>query len=37
MGRVITQTRGRAFQTLGGAFQTLGRASSFLLNTQKLG
>ena len=30
MGRVITQTRGRAFQTLGRTF-------SFLLNPQKLG
>ena len=33
MGRVITQTRSRAFQTLSGVFQTLGRAESF----QKLG
>ena len=30
MGRVITQTRGRAFQTLGRAF-------SFFSNSQKLG
>ena len=37
MNRVITQTRGRAFETLGRAFQTLGLASSFLLNPQKLG
>ena len=37
MGRVITQTRVRAFQTLGRAFQTTGRAFSFLLNPQKLG
>ena len=37
LGRVITQTRGRAFETLGRAFQTLGRAFSFRLNRQKLG
>ena len=35
-GRVITQTRGRAFQTPGRAFLTLYRAFSFLLNHQKL-
>ena len=37
VSRVITQTRGRAFQTLDRAFQSLGRAFSFLLNPQKLG
>ena len=37
LGRVITQTRGRAFQTLDQAFQTLGQAFSFRLNPQKLG
>ena len=37
MGRVVTQTRNRAFQTLGRAFQTLGQAFSFLLNPQQLG
>ena len=35
-GRVITQTRGRAFQAPGRAFLTLYRAFSFLLNHQKL-
>ena len=35
MGRVITQTRGRASQTLERAFQTLSRAFSFLLSSQK--
>ena len=37
MSRVITQTRGQAFQTLSRALQTLGRAFSFLGNPQKLG
>ena len=37
MGRVVTQTRGRAYQTLGSVFQTLGRAFDFLLSLQKLG
>ena len=37
MGRVTTQTRGRAFQTLNRAFQTLGGAFTFLLSPQKLG
>ena len=37
MGRVITQTRARAFQTLAQAFRTLGQAFGFLLNPQKLG
>ena len=37
MGRVVTQTRNRAFETLGRAFESLGQAFSFLLNPQKLG
>ena len=37
MGRLLTQTRGRAFQALGQAFQTLGRAFDFILSGQKLG
>ena len=36
MGRVVTQSRGRAFQTLGRALQTIGQAVSFPLNPQKL-
>ena len=36
MGRVVTQTRNRAFETLGRAFESLGQAFSFLLNPQKL-
>ena len=37
MGRVVTQTRGRAFQTLDRVFQTLGGAFDFLLRLQKFG
>ena len=37
MDRVLTYTRGRAFQTLDRAFQTLGQAFSFFLSLQKLG
>ena len=36
MGRVVIQSRGRAFQTLGRALQTIGQAFSFPLNPQKL-
>ena len=37
MDRVVTQTRGLAFQTFDRAFRTLRRALGFLLNPPKLG